>query len=61
MSKINTKVKQIQNRVNEAKTVENIKYEPLVSPLISFIGTYNKKIKFAKWATIPQCGQNLIF
>ena len=54
-------MKQNQNKVNEARTIENIKYEPksmrsellkalnmsqfYVGLLISFIRTYNKKIK----------------
>ena len=34
MSKINTKGNKNQNKVNEAKTVENIKYEPVLSQLV---------------------------
>ena len=47
MSKIH-KRKQNQNKVNEAKTVENIKYEPILSSYSDFnyrAGTYNKKIR----------------
>ena len=33
MSKINSKEKK-QNKVNEAKTVENIKYESILSQLV---------------------------
>ena len=32
-----TQTKQNQNKVNEAKTVENIKYEPILSLFFDFI------------------------
>ena len=34
MSKTNTKETTNNNKVNEAKTVENIKYEPIISQLV---------------------------
>ena len=55
------------NKVDEAKTVENIKYEPILSSSSDFnyrAGTYNKKIWIWKMAEnsshSTHCGQNLI-
>ena len=55
-----TKRKQNENNVCETRTVENIKYELIVSQLvflISFIGAYSsRKLEFEKWTKICHHG-----
>ena len=61
MSKINTR-KPNKNKANEAKTVESIKYEPVLSWSSNSIykGLITRKSEIEKWAKTPHRGQNLI-
>ena len=46
-----------QSKVHEAKTVENIKYEPVLRTY----GLTTRKLEFEKWAKIPHREQKLTF
>ena len=62
MSKINTKEAN-QNKVNYAKTVENIQHEPFMSHLVilfSFQGVITRKLEFKKWEKIDPDDEILI-
>ena len=49
-----------QSKVNEAKTVQNIKCEPILGWSSDFIYR-TRKLEFEKRAKIPHRGQNLLF
>ena len=49
-----------QSKVNEAKTVQNIKCEPILGWSSDFIYR-TRKLEFEKPAKIPHRGQNLLF
>ena len=52
MSKINTKEETKGNKVRKAKTVENVKYEPILKTQ----GLISRKLEFEKWTKIPHRG-----
>ena len=63
MSKVNTKETTNNNKVNDTKTVQNIKYEPILSNLVLWFhlqGLIIRKFEFEKWVKFYYCGQNLI-